>query len=146
VIDEMEIAEYWNYRDGAVRIPEVHALLPELLVIHVGTVIDHVQTQPDYPHAASHVQAWLDVGHDFVRVNADSQYLAAVSGLSATLFPDNEANQPVPYPGSDDLMLAEKYGGMPAGVFANLAAMLELADRVHEAITDTNLDAVIPID
>jgi len=146
VIDETEIAEYWNYRDGAIRIPEIHALLPELLVIHVGTVIDHVQTQPDYPHAASHIQAWLDVGHDFVRLNADAQYLSALSGLPAALFPDNEANQPVPYPGAEDLMLAEKYSGMPVGVFANLAAMLELADRVHEGITDTNLDAVIPID
>ena len=146
VIDETEIAEYWNYRDGAIRIPEVHAVLPDLLVIHVGTVVDHVQTQPDYPHAASHVQAWLDVGHDFVRVNADAEYLSALSGLPAALFPDNDANQPVTYPGSDDLMLAEKYGGMPVGVFANLAAMLELADRVHEEITDTNLDALIPND
>jgi hypothetical protein len=146
VTDEAEIAAYWNYRDGAIRIPEVHALLPELLVIHVGTVIDHVQTQPDYPHAASHIQAWLDVGHDFVRVNADAEYLSAISGLAAGQFPDNEANQPIPYPGSEDLMLAEKYDGIPVGAFANLAAMLELADRAHEGVTDTNLDAVIPLD
>ena len=72
--------------------------------------------------------------------------VTALSGLPAALFPDNEANQPVPYPGTKDLMLAEKYSGMPVGLFANLAAMLELADRVHEGITDTNLDAVIPID
>ena len=43
-------------------------------------------------------------------------------------------------------MLAEKYDGIPVGAFANLAAMLELADRVHEGVTDTNLDAVIPLD
>ena len=146
VMDATEIAEYWSYRDGAIRIPEVHTLFPELLVIHVGTVIDHVQTQPDYPHVTSHVQAWLDVDHDFIRVNADAEYLSAVSGLPAGHFPDNDANQPVPYPGTNALMLAEKYGGMPAGVFANQAAMLELADRVHEGITDMNLDAVITVD
>lgn len=43
-------------------------------------------------------------------------------------------------------MLAEKYGAMLVGVFADQAVILELADPIDEGITDTNVDAVTPID
>ena len=44
------------------------------------------------------------------------------------------------------MMVAPIIVELPGGMSASLATRLELADRVHEEITDTNLDAVIPTD
>ncbi len=111
--------------------------------IHVGSQTDHGQSQPDYPHARSHMQAWLDEGHGFVRLNADAVYLALLSGKDADEFPDNDANTVPPYPNTANWMVPEKVAGTQVDVWAIPAALLELIDRTHTQNTEVNLSAVL---
>ncbi len=140
---EVETAAFWALRDGAVQVGAAHDHLPELLVMHVSTEKDHVQTQIDYPHARSHVQAWLDAGHAWVRLNPDAAYVSDLSGVDAALLPDNDANTTVPWPGTIDAMSPETVDGTKLDPHMGTAAHLELADRVQAEDTRVNLDATL---
>ncbi len=134
------VAGYWPMVDGSLRIAEAHANFPDLLVLHVGTQTDHAQDQPDYPHARSNVLGWITAGHAFVRLNPDAAYTALLTGEDPSNFPDNDANEPVAWPGTDLLMLPDS-----ADQFAAPAAILELSDRYATANTDVNLtDVLVP--
>jgi hypothetical protein len=142
-IGEAAVDAYWLVRDGALNIPAAHQHLPKLMVIHIQTEKDHVQQQPDYPHARSHVQGWLDAGHDFVRLNPDAAYMAYLSSKSVSDFPDNEVNTPVPWPNTIAATLPETVGGDKMSAYYILATVLELADRTHKADRSPNLGAVL---
>jgi len=141
--DQTATGEFWALRDGSLRLAEAHAAFPDLLVIHVNTQEDHVQTQPDFPHARSHVQGWIDASHGFVRLNPDAVYMAHVSGLDESLFPDNDANEPVPWPDTIDLMIPTEVEGQPAAWWTEPAAVLELTERHWRENTDANLDHIL---
>ena len=134
------IADYWPMVDGSHRIAEAHANFPDLLIIHLGTQTDHAQDQPDYPHARSHVLGWITAGHAFVRLNPDAAYVAALTGEDPSSYPDNDANEPIPWPDTIDYMVPDAADNMvgPAGV-------LELSDRYALGNTDVNLtDMLVP--
>ena len=138
--DETETAAFWALRDGALVIPELSTSMPDLLVIHVQTAFDHVQTQPDHPHAAAHLQGWLDAGHSFVRLNADASYVAAAAGLDASQVSELDANTPVPWPGVAVAVPAETITGVPTAPFMTPSAMAELADRSRDGDLSADLD------
>ncbi len=134
------VADYWPMVDGSLRIAEAQANFPDVMIIHLGTVNDHAQDQPDYPHARSHVLGWITAGHSFIRLNPDAAYLAHLTGEDESSFPDNDANEPIPWPGTDQLMIPDVADHMagPAGV-------LELSDRYAVGNTDVNLtDVLVP--
>ena len=141
--DQPATEDFWALRDGSLRLAEAHAAFPDLMVIHINTQQDHGQTQPDFPHARSHVQGWIDASHTFVRLNPDAAYMAYVSGQDASHFPDNDANEPVPWPDTIDLMIPTEVEGQPASVWTEPAAVLELAERFWMENTETNLDDLI---
>jgi len=140
---EPQTTEYWDGRDGALAVPALHAAWPALGVIHVQTADDHVQSQPDHPHAAAHLQAWIDAGHGFARLNADAVYIAEASGIDAAQIPELDANQPVPWPAIGDAVLAETIAGTPTAPFVTGAAMAELADRTRAGEWSVDLDVVL---
>ena len=140
---EPQTTEYWDGRDGALAVPALHAAWPALGVIHVQTADDHVQSQPDHPHAAAHLQAWIDAGHAFARLNADAAYIAEASGIDATQIPELDANQPLPWPAIGDAVLAETIAGTPTAPFVTGAAMAELADRTRAGEWSVDLDVVL---
>jgi hypothetical protein len=139
IIDAQKNDAYWQERDGSRHIAQAQQKLPGLLVIHIQTAKDHVQTQPDYPHARAHVQGWLDASHAFVRLNPDAAYLAHVTGLAESNFPDNEKNTPVPWPAPQASVSPEKVGTVAIDPEIKTAAVLELADRVRANDTSANL-------
>ncbi len=137
VTDADAVADFWNSRDGSLRIPEVAQAFPDLAVIHVQTLDDHVQSAPDYPHARSHVNGWIEAGAAFVRCNPDAAYVALVNDEEEELFADNDAGGELPWPGATNWM-------EPEGVIELMAAaILELADRTEFGDWDANLDAVL---
>jgi len=141
-----EGAEFWALRDGSLRLAEVAAAFPELLVSVLQSERDHVQTSPDYPHTWSHLRGWSEAGHGFARLNPDAAYLAHVTGSDASLFPDNPAGALVPWPEASVAMVPTNVGGWVVGWRPLVeAAVLEMMDRVWSGDLSPNLDAVISI-
>ncbi len=137
-----DIPGFWNLRDGSLVLEQAQHLQPDMLLMQLGSQDDHIQTQPDYPHARSHLRGWLDLGHGFVRMNPDSQYMALVTGQEATSFPDNDAGQEPPWPGTDSWMEPELVGSIAVDSHLIPAAILELADRAHLGDLSENLQEV----
>ncbi len=133
-----EMRDYWTERDGSLVIGDVHASLPDLLVMVLGTALDHVQGQPDHPHLRSHLAGWLDAGHAWVRLNPDAAYVAAASGEPASGIPESDAGTPLPWPDTGLHLLPET-----VDEHAVEAAVMELTDRVRAGNTDADLDAVL---
>jgi len=141
--DQAATETFWQLRDGSLRLAEAHAAFPDLMVIHINTQEDHAQTQPDFPHARSHVQGWIDASHAFVRLNPDAVYMEYVSGQDASFFPDNDANEPVAWPDTVDLMIPTEVEGQPASSWTEPAAVLELAERYWRENLEVNLDDLL---
>jgi len=144
-----EGAEFWALRDGSLRLTDVAAAFPDLLVSVLQSERDHVQTSPDYPHTWAHLQGWSEAGHGFARLNPDAAYLAHITGSDAILFPDNPAGALVPWPDASTAMVPEVVGGWSVGGRGFSpgrlieAAVLEMMDRVWSGDLSPNLDAVI---
>ena len=111
-----------------------------LLVMHLQAVEDHVQTQPDYPHARAHLLGWADAAHAWYRLNPDTAYMLAVSSAApgADSFPDNEANTTVAWPAPESQMVPNALAKS-----IKLAGALELADRAHAGDASMNLSATL---
>ncbi|MBW2260639.1 MAG: hypothetical protein JRG91_01595, partial [Deltaproteobacteria bacterium] len=133
-----EMRDYWTDRDGSQVIGDAHASLPDLLVMVLGTLEDHVQGQPDHPHLRSHVTGWLDAGHAWVRLNPDAAYVAEASGEPAGGIPESDAGTPLPWPDTGDHLLPETFDAHVV-----VSAVMELTDRIRAANTDVDLDAVL---
>jgi len=133
-----QMRDYWAERDGSLVIGDVHAALPDLLVMVLGTAEDHVQGQPDHPHLRSQMTGWLDAGHAWVRLNPDAVYVAEASGEPAGGLPESDAGTPLPWPDTEDHLLPEIVDGHVVE-----AAVMELTDRVRAGNTDPDLDAVL---
>ena len=136
-----DIGDFWNDRDGSLSIAELSRALPDLPVMVLATETDHVQGQPDHPHTLTTMQAFLDADHDFVRLNPDAAYKAALTGQREDVFPDNPANQNAPYPGVDDWLEPEANFGTPNS--DQRATIGEMADRVHMNDFSENLSGVL---
>jgi hypothetical protein len=132
------IRDFWAERDGAPVIGDVSAAMGDLLVMVLGTVVDHAQVQPDHPHLHSNLQGWLDASHVWVRLNPDAAYLALVSGESVESIPENDAHQPLPWPDAEAALVPEDLEEHVVD-----AALLELADRVRAGETAADLEDVL---
>ena len=126
-----EVDAFWALRDGSRSVAAAHQVAPDLFVLHVGGVADHMQDSPDYPHARSHIEAWLEAGHTRVRLNPDPSCLARLTGLDKSSFPDNGLGEPVPWPGTAATMLPAEVDGVDITQAGMQAAVLEAVERTH---------------
>jgi hypothetical protein len=138
VLDATASESYWSTRDAALQIAAVAMSSPHLLVMHLQRVSDHVQTQPDYPHATAHMLGWSDAGHAFFRLNPDAAYQEYVQGGAMNVYRENDARVVVQYPGAESQMIPNAMAGR-----IQLAGVLELADRTHVGDRTDDLSAVL---
>ena len=130
-----EARSFWAIRDMSRYYDEAIEMLPELRVIVIGSIQDHVQGTPDHPHIVLQYQGWQEAGIEWVRLNPDAAYVAAVMGGAAQAV-DNDANITVNYENILKLLEPE---AIPDEV-ARAAAVLELSDRVYRGNWQPNLE------
>lgn len=133
-----EARAFWAIRDMSRSYGAALAANPDLRVIVIGSVQDHVQNTPDYPHLVLQYQGWREAGIPWIRLNPDSAYVSALApGVRGA--PDNDANSPVSYDSIRGLLAPES---VPDPLL-QLAAVLELSDRWTLARWEENLSAVL---
>jgi hypothetical protein len=133
-----EARDYWAIRDMSRYYDKAIEKLPELRVIVIGSVQDHVQGTPDYPHIVLQVQGWHMTDISWVRLNPDAAYVEAVVGQAPPAV-DNDANMLVNYANIAELLEPE---GVPDSL-VRLAAVLELSDRTDRNLWIKNLGGIL---
>jgi len=130
--------------DGVMpRIADAVRRLPRLAVLVFESESSHVSNSPDHPHAIGHVNAWLDAGAPWVRLNPDVHYLAAVMGGPPSRAVQNPAGRRLDRAGIAGLVEAEANAGGPTDAQGMTAAALELADRTHTRTWTPSLNDVL---
>ncbi len=133
-----EARSFWAIRDMSRHYAAALAGNPDLRGIVVGSVVDHVQGTPDYPHLVLQYRGWQEAGIGWVRLNPDAAYVGAlVPGIVGA--PDNPAGTEVSYGGISSLLAPES---VPDPIL-QLAAVLELSDRTHARSWSEDLPSVL---
>ena len=133
---------FWDQRDMSLHTTDVVSTVTSLKgAIIVGTEQDHVQFVPGYPHIVVNYMNWS--GLSFVRLNPDAdyaEYIFTKEGMDTTglLFSDNPAGAALDFYTVDAMLEPEK-----SDKFYNLAAILEMADRVHVDDWTANLTGTL---
>ncbi len=143
VAGPQQVEAFWAVRDGSRHVPAVAEAFPELVVILLGTEVDHFQSAEDHPHLLAHHQGWLDAGHTRVRLNADAAYVGLTSTQDVDLLPDCPMGEPLTWPGIEDCLVPETIGEAALDEPALHAAILEAMDRVEHQEFSANLDEVL---
>lgn len=132
-----EAQRFWQIRDMSRYYRAALAGNPDLRVVIIGSVEDHVQRTADHAHIVLQYAGWQEAGA-WVRLNPDASYVLALGpelrGLS-----DSDANASVTYANVSRLLARE---GIPDPIL-QLAAVIELSDRV--LIGCWNPDLVAPL-
>ena len=135
----------WPYRSvSPAKYQQIATKLPNLKVMLVDGVFDHVLVLDDKPHVHT---AWdnFRAGGLWVRFNPDRAYVEWVMGADASTFPDNEANSTaLSQLSAWTNAAAYAYPNTPgSAVMVPLAATAEMMDRVQVANWSTNLTTVL---
>ncbi|MBC7170584.1 hypothetical protein H5T54_06625 [Candidatus Bipolaricaulota bacterium] len=133
-VDEARV--FWSVRDMSRYYGATVAGNPDLRVIVIGSVQDHVQNTPDYPHIVLQYDGWRSAGLPWIRLNPDAAYIQALLP-EASAPPDNAANLEVNYDNIRGLLAPES---IPDRIL-QLAAVLELADRTSLGRWEANVEA-----
>jgi hypothetical protein len=88
-----EVEERDRREDVLRRIPDAVRRLPDLAVLVFESETGHVTTAADHPHAIAHVNAWLDAGARWVRLNPDVSYVESVMGRPPSRAVQNPAGR-----------------------------------------------------
>lgn len=162
IADPSATDAFWEERDMSRHTASAVAKIGSLEgAIMVATAEDHVQNVPGHPHVVVNYWGWSDL--KFVRVNPDAAYVMATaptpragSGASGTMPPgtvhsvggpadaaklappDTAANIEVDFENIDSMVEPEG-----ADAAYTLAAIVELADRVHFDVWQPNLGSVL---
>lgn len=147
-VDLATVAEaqaVWPYRSvSPAKYQQIVAKLPDLKVMLVDAVFDHVLVLDDKPHIHT---AWdnFRAGNLWVRFNPDRAYVEWVTGAAASAFPDNAANLAALSEASSWTNAATfSFPNNPGtSVLVPLAATAEMMDRVQVNNWETNLTAVL---
>lgn len=135
-----ESQKYFDERDGSIYLSDLAKARPDLLVMVVGTQIDHLQRQTDNPHIPLNYNGWLSNRLKFVRLNPDPAYVAAVSGMNSGNFRNNKPNSSVD--ASDINEYLEPEGLVPDYVYIE-SAIAEMSDRKKSNNYKRTLEAPI---
>ncbi len=139
-----EYNSYWSIRNSLPALPLLKKHNPDLKVILVAGQVDHVQACPAFPAIQQAYDGLAEAGI-WRRMNPDAAYVRSVAG-SRVQGPvgDNDANAAIPV-GQMGRFAHPVDSGVPKPLF-QLAAVLELADRVQFGNEKPNLDAALAED
>jgi len=130
----------WPDRVAVGHYARLAAVAPQLKVMLVFAVEDHVQPAPDKPHIHQAWDGFREEAGLWVRLNPDRAYVATLrSDVSPNLFPDNPANRE---PG--DWLVVESWAHPNAGnsrTSSQVAALAEMMDRTRAGNWAEDLDA-----
>ena len=136
-----EARNMWPFRSSVQRYPELISQAPNLKVMLVFADRDHVQPSLDKPHIHHAYDGFSHAAGLWTRLNPDQAYVNWVSEEIGATFPDNPANTE---PGNWMDIRSWSYRDiLNAAKMVPLAAVAEMADRLHEAIWDDNLEATL---
>ncbi len=131
---------FWADRDCSLVLPDLAAARPDLAIVVAASEEDHIYLGvPDNPHVTALTHHLQGLGFDFVRLNPDAAYLAALSGAPVDKLPDNDAGTSPTWPDTPAWLEPELRDSLADRTTA-AAAGLELADRVHDGVWLPNLD------
>jgi len=136
-----QCADYWKLRNSLPAFALLKEHNPDLKVILVAGEVDHVQACPAFPGIQ---QAYDGLGEAGIwrRMNPDTAYVRAIAGGRVQgSIRDNDANVPIPV-GTMRRFAHPMDSGVPKPLF-QLAAVVELADRVQFSNNEPNLDKVL---
>lgn len=123
-----ESEQYFRERDGSLYLTDLAKARPDLLVCVFGSVLDHMQRQPDHPHITLNYNNWLSNRMKFVRLNPAAGYVGTIGMMNFRNFANNKPNSSVD---ADEIeRFLEPEGLLPDYVFME-AAIAELSDRQH---------------
>ncbi|MSR85850.1 hypothetical protein EXS74_00475 [Candidatus Woesearchaeota archaeon] len=135
---EEETQRDWPFRETINNYEELGTNIPNLKVLLLFGVDDHVQTVKDKPHIHQAYDGFTSAGI-WVRLNPDESYIQDVGFTSIS--PDNDANtQP------SDWNTIEDWSHPSTTTSAKLlpyAAIMEMADRTEKENWENNLDSVL---
>ena len=126
-----EVEQRANVEDVMRRIPDVVQRLSNLAVIVFESERGHVTNSADHPHAIAQINAWLDAGARWVRLNPDLHYVEAAMGKRPSREIQNPAGRKLDRVSIASLVEAESDAGGPTDAQGMAAAACELADRTH---------------
>lgn len=130
--------------DGVMpRIADAVRRLPHLAVIVFESERGHVTNSVDHPHAIAQVNAWLEAGAPWVRLNPDVHYVAAAMGKQPSRDVQNPAGRKLDRASIAGLVEAEASAGGPTDAQGMIAAASELADRTHHNTWTPTLNEVL---
>lgn len=136
-----QCADYWKIRNSLPAFVLLKEYNPDLKVILVAGEVDHVQACPAFPGIQ---QAYDGLGEAGIwrRMNPDAAYVHAIAGGRVRGdISDNDADVTIPV-GAMRRFAHPMDSGVPKPMF-QLAAVVELADRVQFNNNEPNLDEVL---
>jgi hypothetical protein len=113
------------------RIPDAVRNVPQLAVIVFESERGHVTNSADHPHATAQVNAWVDAGARWVRLNPDVHYIEAAMSRRPSREVQNPAGRKLDRAGIAALVEPEADAGGPTDAQGMTAAASELADRTY---------------
>ena len=137
--DEAEAT--WPFQNSTGKYLQIKENLPDLKVLLLFAAHGHVNPMPDVPQVHQAWEGYRKGCGFWVRLGADESYVKYTSPDPTVEAPDHDANTE-----PDDWAIAYTWGHQNTAGFTDvypLAAVAEMADRVHEDNWDTNLDDVL---
>ena len=137
----IEAAELWPYRSSTHRYPALAARTPDLKAMLVFAIRDHVQPTADKPHIHQAYDGFRHGAGLWTRLNPDQAYVAALSAELGDLVAEHPANtEPADWLEIEGWGYPNRAGSQ---ILVPLAAVAEMADRVHEDQWGADLDRVL---
>jgi hypothetical protein len=138
-----EVERRANVEDVMPRIPDAVQRLPQLAVIVFESERGHVTNSADHPHAIAQVNAWLDAGARWVRLNPDAHYVEVAMGKRPSREVQNAAGRKLDRTSIAGLVEPEADAGGPTDAQGMAAAASELADRTYSKAWEPVLTKVL---
>ena len=144
-----ETKNIWPYRVTVNNYEDIGENIPDLKVMLVFAMYDHVLSVPDKPHIRQAYDGFKTAANlSWVRLNMDVSYVQSELHENASVangFPDNNANiQPSDwYEQSESWGFIGKFAGEMTAQTVPLVGISEMADRVQFENWDENLDDVL---
>jgi hypothetical protein len=136
-----EAASLWPFRESVDRYPVLATMTPQLKVMLVMARRDHVQPLHDKPHIHHAYDGFHHGAGLWTRLNPDRAYVEWMDREFGAVFPDNPANQePSDWLEAPSWAYPDFRGSQ---TIAPLAAVAEMADRLHEDAWEDDLSTTL---
>jgi hypothetical protein len=126
-----EVEERARRDDALPHIRDVVKKFPRLAVLVFESQQVHIAQPADHPNAVAEVNAWLDAGAHWVRLNPDVHYIEAMMGRKPSHAVQSPAGRRLDRQVIDGLVEPEDKDGGPTDNQGMNAVACELADRTY---------------